>query len=356
MLQEKRLSGVYREMEKLGVTQMIICNPYAIYYLTEKLILPMERLLAMYISSERPPKLLLNRLFHCPEELGIEKVWMDDTQNGALILSEMTDHTKPLGIDKDLPARHLLPLMEYGAGASYVNSSLAIDLCRGIKDEAEQQHMILSSHINDLAMEKLKALVKPGVTEQELAGQINDVFVSLGAESGEGLVAFGSNAADPHHASDGTVLKEGDAVLFDVGGSKNGYLSDMTRTFFFRYVDEESAKVYDIVRRANEEAEKAIRPGVPLCQLDKIARDLITEAGYGEYFTHRLGHFIGLEIHEHGDVSSTNERVAEVGMTFSIEPGIYLPGRVGVRIEDIVLVTETGCQVLNRYSKELEII
>jgi len=184
----------------------------------------MERLLAMYISSQRPPKLLLNRLFHCPEELGIEKVWMDDTQNGAEILSAMTDHSQPLGIDKDLPARHLLPMMEYGAGTSYVNASLAIDICRGIKDADEQEKMAISSHINDLAMEQLKAIVKPGVTERELAGQINDIFVSLGAERGEGLVAFGANAADPHHESDGTVLREGDAVLYDVGGSKDGYL------------------------------------------------------------------------------------------------------------------------------------
>ena len=356
MLQNHRLQAVYKEMEKLGVNQMIVSNPYAIYYLTGKLILPMERLLAMYISSQRPPKLLLNRLFHCPEELGVEKVWMDDTQNGAEILSAMTDHSQPLGIDKDLPARHLLPLMEYGAGTSYVNASLAIDICRGIKDADEQEKMAISSHINDLAMERLKAIVKPGVTERELAGQINDIFVSLGAESGEGLVAFGANAADPHHESDGTVLREGDAVLYDVGGSKDGYLSDMTRTFFFRHADEEARKIYDIVRRANEEAEKAIRPGVPFCELDKIARDIITEAGYGEYFTHRLGHFIGLEIHEYGDVSSTNGDVVRPGMIFSIEPGIYLPGRVGVRIEDIVLATEDGCRVLNQYSKELEII
>lgn len=335
---------------------MVISNSYAIYYLTGKLIAPMERLLAMYINRDHPPKLFLNKLFHCPEELGIEKVWMDDTDDGARLISQVTDHAKPLGIDKDLPAKHLLPLIQYGAGSSFLNASIAIDRQRGVKDAEEQENMALSSTINDAAMAQLKALVRPGVTEAELAGQINDIFVSLGAESGEGLVAFGKNAADPHHWPDNTALQEGDAVLFDVGGSKNGYLSDMTRTFFFRSADPEARTIYEIVKKANEAAEASIRPGVRFCDLDRIARDIITEAGYGEYFTHRLGHFIGLEIHEFGDVSSTNTDEVRPGMIFSIEPGIYLPDRVGVRIEDLVLATETGCRVLNRYSKDLEII
>ena len=356
MLQEKRLQGVYRELDKLGVSQMVITNPYAIYYLTGKFIAPMERLLAMYIHKDKPPKLYLNILFHCPEELGIEKVWMDDNDNGAEIISRDVDTTQPLGVDKDLPARHLLPLMEYCPGIRFVNSSLAVDRQRGIKDEAEQADMILSSEINDAAIALLKERVRPGATEAELADAINEIFVSLGAESGEGLVAFGVNAADPHHWSDNTVLQEGDAVLFDIGGSKNSYLSDMTRTFFYRRADDEARKIYDLVKRANEAAEAAIRPGVPLCELDRIARDIIADAGYGEYFTHRLGHFIGLEIHEYGDVSAKNTDLAQEGMCFSIEPGIYLPGRTGVRIEDIVLVTADGCRVLNRYSKELEII
>lgn len=126
----------------------------------------------------------------------------------------------------------------------------------------------------------------------------------------------------------------------------------MTRTFFFSDVDEESKRIYDIVRHANEAAEEIIKPGVRFCDIDRCAREIIEDAGYGPYFTHRLGHSIGLQDHEPGDVSSANETCVEAGMTFSIEPGIYLPGRTGVRIEDLVLVTETGCEVLNGYTKE----
>ena len=151
-------------------------------------------------------------------------------------------------------------------------------------------------------------------------------------------------------------MKPGDCVLFDVGCMKDGYCSDMTRTCYYKEVSPERRRIYEIVRAANERAISLIRPGVPLRELDRAARDLISGAGYGEYFTHRLGHFIGLAEHEFGDVSSASEWKAEPGMIFSIEPGIYLPGDTGVRVEDLVLVTEDGCEVLNHYAKDLEVI
>ena len=130
----------------------------------------------------------------------------------------------------------------------------------------------------------------------------------------------------------------------------------MTRTYFCKQADPRHAALHDLVRRANEAAEALVRPGVRLCDLDKAARDLIADAGHGAYFTHRLGHFIGRTDHEQGDVSSANTAVAEPGMVFSIEPGIYLPGEFGVRVEDLVLVTQTGCEVLNHASKELRVV
>jgi Xaa-Pro dipeptidase len=169
-------------------------------------------------------------------------------------------------------------------------------------------------------------------------------------------VGFGANGADPHHGNDDTVLRPGMTVLLDVGGKKDGYCSDMTRTFFTAEPSEEERTVYELVRQANEKAESIIRPGVRLCDIDAAARDLITEAGYGVEFNHRLGHFIGLDEHEFGDVSSGFDWPVEAGMIFSIEPGIYLPGKFGVRIEDLVLVTENGCQVLNSYPKGLTVL
>ena len=136
-----------------------------------------------------------------------------------------------------------------------------------------------------------------------------------------------------------------------MGCRKNRYCSDMTRTFFCKTADSRYAAIHDIVREANEKAEALIRPGVALKDLDRAARDHITAAGYGEYFTHRLGHFIGQTDHEKGDVSSATPLVAKPGMIFSIEPGVYLPGEFGVRVEDLVLVTEDGCEILNHVDK-----
>ena len=209
----------------------------------------------------------------------------------------------------------------------------------------------MSSAANDAVMADAIKLVHEGVTEREIADQMLGLYRKHGCEgfSFPPIVSFGANAGDPHHEPDDTALKRGEVVLFDIGGRRCNYCSDMTRTFFWGEPDEETAHIYDIVRRANEAAEALIAPGVRMCDLDRVARDVIEDAGYGKYFTHRLGHSIGLQDHEPGDVSLVNEQVVEPGMTFSIEPGIYLPGRTGVRIEDLALVTENGVEILNAY-------
>lgn len=357
-MKKERVERVIGALKEMGISQMLIVDPMSIYYLTGVYVAPFERFYGLYINEEGNHVFFLNHLFHVPEELGIKKVWYSDTDPVMEIVAEYLDHEMPLGVDKDLKARFLLPLMQRGAARGYVNTSIAIDKTRGIKDEEEQGKMREASHINDLAMAEFKKLIHAGVTEKEVAEQMLDIYLKLGAEgfSFEPLVAFGANAADPHHGPDDTVLKEGDCVLFDVGCIKDGYCSDMTRTFYYKYVSEENRVVYDTVRQANEAAIRKIRPGVPLMELDLTARNMIAHAGYGEYFTHRLGHFIGLSEHEFGDVSSVNEQPAEEGMIFSIEPGIYLSGNTGVRVEDLVLVTKDGCEVLNHYSKALEII
>ena len=216
-----------------------------------------------------------------------------------------------------------------------------------------------SSEINDAAMSRFKALIHEGVSEKEVASQMMDIYKELGASaySFDPIVAFGVNAADPHHMPDDTVIKEGDVVLFDVGCVYKGYCSDMTRTFFYRKEPSDvQKKVYNLVRKANEDAENMVKAGIRLCDIDKCARDVISEGGYGEYFTHRLGHFIGIEDHEYGDVSSSFTDLTEVNNVFSIEPGIYDPSTMGCRIEDLVIVTEDGCEILNKYPHDIEII
>ncbi len=337
---------------------MLVFDPLSIFYLTGVRVQPFERFFGLLLRADGAHVLFLNRLFHVPEDPGIEKVWYSDTDPVTELIAARLDPAEPLAVDKELPARFLLPLMERRAASSFLNGSVAVDRTRGVKDADEQIRMIRASAINDAAMARFRGLLRDGVTERAVAGQMLAIYRELGADgySFEPLVAFGANAADPHHAPDDTPLRPGDCVLFDVGCVCEDYCSDMTRTFFWREVSDHSRKIHDIVRRANEAAEALIRPGVRLCELDAAARGLIESEGYGPQFNHRLGHFIGLREHEYGDVSSVSDRQAEPGMIFSIEPGIYLPGDVGVRIEDLVLVTETGVRVLNSYPHELEIL
>ena len=226
------------------------------------------------------------------------------------------------------------------------------------KDEDEQKKMIEASRINDEAMARFRELIHEGVTERQVAQEVCKLYLELGSDgiSFGPIVSFGANAADPHHKPDDTVLKEGDCVLFDVGCKKDGYCSDMTRTFFYKKVTEKQKEVYNTVLKANLAAEAIMKPGARFCDIDAAARNLITEAGYGPNFTHRLGHSIGLEVHEPGDANAININQVQPGRIFSCEPGIYIPGEFGVRIEDLCMITEDGVMLLNHYSKELDII
>ena len=356
MLNKNRMNRV---LAKLDCEQMLITDPNAIFYLTGRWIFPGERFLGLLIRQEEEPILYVNELFRFEEDLGIQKIYIKDTDNIASLLAQSVNHHEVLGVDKTLEARFLLPMLKMGIAENYTNGSIAVDHTRAVKDAEEIAIMKESSLINDKAMALFKKLPHDGCTEKELADQTLKIYQSLGAQafSFDPIVAFGKNAADPHHMPDDTVLKEGDTVLFDVGCKYQNYCSDMTRTFFYK--KEPTAKqkeVYNLVRKANEDAEEYVRPGRKLCDIDAKARDIITAGGYGKDFTHRLGHFIGLQDHEYGDVSAAFTDEVVPGNVFSIEPGIYNPEVLGCRIEDLILVTEDGHEVLNHYSHEIEII
>lgn len=353
-----RTERVIKQLEEKGVAQMLVTDPSSIFYLTGKMIAPGSRLLALYISGKGNHRLFVNRLFPIREDLGIDICWFSDTDDIMEMMASCTDHTQPLGVDRKMTAEHLLALQALGAGSAYVNTSACVDKVRGRKDGEEQLKMIAASQINDLAMAEFKKLIRPGVTEDQVAKQIEDIYKSLGADGNSFVphVAFGANASYPHHKSDGTVLKEGDCVLFDVGCKKDQYCSDMTRTFFYKYVSDEDRAVYDLVLRANLAGEGAIRPGARFCDIDRAARSVIEEGGHGPEFLHRLGHSIGIDVHEPGDANTINTDEVMPGNVFSCEPGVYVAGKMGVRIEDLCMVTEDGVKILNHYPKELEII
>ena len=354
---EKRIQRVLSAMRGMGLEQMILSDPDSVWYLTGYEIAPFERMFALCLRQDGQHTFFLNKLFPAPES-PFAQVWFSDTDDCVGILAAHLDGSKPIGIDKDWPARFLLPLMERLPGSRCVLASDCVDNARACKDATEQELMRISSRINDTVMERAMGYIQEGMTEQQVAEYILRQYAAEGCESTsfQPIVSYGANAADPHHEPDDTPLRAGDCIVIDIGGRKDRYCSDMTRTFFCKHADPRYAAIHDLVREANELAEHLVRPGVVLCELDKAARDHIANAGYGEYFTHRLGHFIGQTDHEKGDVSASSQIVAQPGMIFSIEPGVYLPGEFGVRVEDLVLVTEDGCEILNHVDKHRKVL
>lgn len=349
---------IARVMDGLQAThpgaQLLVTDPWSIFYLTGFYAEMYERFSGVLLRPGTSPVIFDNALYPIDEYDNAEVVVFSDTDDLASVLMGRIDRSAPLGIDAQMRSGFLMPLIERAAASSFFLGSDAVADTRAHKDGRERELMRASSRINDAVMAELPALVHKGVSEHEIAAQMLDIYRAHGAQgfSFTPIVSFGANAANPHHEPDDTRLCDGQVVLFDIGGQYEGYCSDMTRTFFWGEPDEESRRIYDVVRRANEAAEALVVPGVRFCDLDRAARSIIEDAGYGPFFTHRLGHSIGLQDHEPGDVSSANTAAVEPGMTFSIEPGIYLPGRTGVRIEDLMLVTEDGAEVLNSYTKE----
>ena len=360
-----RVNRVLDNLERMGMSQLLVADPMSIWYLTGYWNRPGERFYALYLARDGAAEagvkatFFVNRLFPDASHLGVDVVSFADTDNPVPLAAAVTNHDAPLGVDKILAARWLLPLMDADAASEFRLGSAAVDDARSVKEPGELDLMRAASATNAQAMAWLVSQVHEGVTEHEIADGLLAEYRRLGAQdfSFSPIVSFGANAADPHHHPDDTVLAEGDVVLFDVGCKQDAYCSDMTRAFFWkREPSERDREVYETVRRANEAAEAIVRPGVTFAEIDLTARRIIEEAGYGEYFTHRLGHQIGLEDHEPGDVSSAHHEPVRPGQCFSIEPGIYLPGEVGVRIEDLVIVTEDGCEIMNRYPKRLTVL
>lgn len=345
------ISRLVDRLNRKSIDAALVSDPKAIFYFTGVRFSPGERMLALVVRRDGSLRFFLNRLFQYDGGT-IPVTWYSDAEDGVALLSRSLTGT--VAVDKTWPARFLLRLLELRSDLTLTEGTV-MDEVKAVKTPREREKMIIASRKNDEVMARVAELIRVGKSEAALRDEIDAVFRSIaGPVSFPTIVAYGDHAADPHGEPGDRVLKAGEAVVVDMGCVVDGWCSDMTRTFF---VGENTEKeVYDTVLRANLAGIAAVRPGIPLKEIDLAARKVIEDAGYGPYFIHRLGHGIGTEVHEPFDVSSTSEVIAEEGMCFSIEPGIYIPGRVGVRIEDLVLVTAGGCQVLNHYPKNREVL
>jgi Xaa-Pro dipeptidase len=229
-----------------------------------------------------------------------------------------------------------------------VDANPVMDVLRQFKTADEIAQMRAAVKVSEKALGEVLAEVRPGMTEREVATMLSRAQSQAGGEEIPFLpiVLAGGRAALPHGGPTDRVIQSGEVLLLDFGTRQGGYVSDITRTF----------AVYEAVRAANEAGRQAARPGVTCQEVDRAARKVIEEAGFGEYFIHRTGHGIGLDGHERPYIVEGNEVVLEPGMTFTVEPGIYIAGEIGVRIEDDVVITEDGCESLSTFDRKLQVI
>lgn len=240
-------------------------------------------------------------------------------------------------------------------GVKWVPTKDAVEDVRMVKDEGELANIRKAVSIADLACDHVRSYIKPGMSEKQVAWELEAFMRTHGAEgiAFELIVASGANGAKPHAVPQDRPISEGELIVMDMGAKVEGYHSDLTRTIILGEPDEKAQEVFDIVLRAQLAAEDQARPGMTGQELDAVARSVIDEAGYGEYFGHGLGHGVGLAVHEKPRVGSSSTDLLEPGVVCTIEPGIYLPGWGGVRTEDMVLFTEDAVEVLSQARKEL---
>lgn len=361
----QQLKHVQQWLNDNGIDAAYVHNPKDIAYFTGFSSDPHERIMALFIFADQEPLLFVPALEVENARAQIPyKVtgYLDSEQPFEKIAEALKPyHLKTMALQKDVfPVERLeamqtvLPDLKFEKDLSTIIAKLKL-----YKTEEEKQFMMESGEFADFAFEKGFEAIKAGVSEQEIVAYIEYELKKKGVSemSFDTLVLAGAHAANPHGApSSHHFVQPHEFVLFDLGCMWKGYASDATRMASFKTPSDFDRKIFDIVHEAQVRAQNAVKPGITAGELDAIARDYITAQGYGEYFNHRLGHGIGQNAHEFPSIVEGNDLVIEEGMCFSIEPGIYIPNKVGVRVEDCVYVTKDGCEAFTKSSKDLKII
>lgn len=348
-----RIERLILELESAGVDAFLAWSPVTMSYLHGFGEGGGERFLTLAVRSDGDVRMICPGLSETQAKReGIRDVraWRDG-EDPLIHFRELIDDWSlsagMIAIDDDMPAQMVLRMQSAAPQAHFRTGSEILSKLMRIKEPKELEHMRSAARIADQALAEGLRAIRAGATELDVEGALNAEMRRLGGRPAFCIVATGANGAEPHHLSDETVIKDGDVVVLDFGCTVQGYYSDITRMAAVGKAPPEAQKVYEIVLRAHHAARNAIRPGVTAESIDKAARQVIEDAGYGAQFMHRLGHGIGMRGHEEPNMVAGNTHLLEPGNCFSVEPGIYLPGKFGVRIENIVSVTENGHESLN---------
>lgn len=366
-MKKERLQKLGDWLNEQNTDAAFISSTENIFYLTNFHTDPHERLMGLFVFKEAEP------FFICP---GMEVSQARDAGFEGEIIG-YADHEDPwekvktaihkrgrqnmkqAAVEKELlPFSRAEEIQKILPDAALVSAEEIMNELRLVKDEKELAVLKQAAELADYGVEIGVQSLKEGVFEMDVLARIEYELKRKGIRemSFSTMVLFGKKSGQPHGNPGLASLKEGDFVLFDMGVVLDGYCSDITRTLAYKSVSSEQRKIYQTVLDAQLQALDASRPGTRIGDLDQIARDVITNAGYGEYFPHRLGHGLGISVHEYPSISHTNDGVLKEGMVYTIEPGIYVPEIGGVRIEDDVCITKDGHETLTKFPKDLQII
>ncbi len=360
----RRLAAAAAATGDAGLTALVITPGYDLRYLIGSRAQTFERLTALVLPASGDATMVVPRLELASlkgsaiAELGLTvRDWVDGDDPYQLVSAALGGAPAATAVTDSMPALHLLPL----AGVLGVLPALATDVLRKlrmVKEECEIDALRKAGSAIDRVHARVPDFLVPGRTEADVAADIAEAIVAEGhSEVAFIIVGSGPHGADPHHSYSDRELQAGDIVVVDIGGAyEPGYHSDSTRTYSIGDPEHDVAQQYSILQRAQRAALEAVRPGVTAEQVDAAARDVLAEAGLAEFFVHRTGHGIGLSVHEEPYIIAGNDLPLAEGMAFSIEPGIYFPGRWGARVEDIVVVTEDGALSVNNRPHDLIVV
>jgi Xaa-Pro aminopeptidase len=360
----RRLAAAAAATADAGLDGLVITPGYDLRYLTGSRAQTFERLTALVVPASGDPTVVVPRLElaslkgSAVAELGLAvRDWVDGDDPYQLVRAALGGSAVATAVTESMPALHLLPLAEV-LGVSPVLATDILRQLRMVKEQCEIDALRKAGSAIDRVHARVPDFLIPGRSETEVAADIAEAIVAEGhSDVSFIIVGSGPHGADPHHSYSDRELQAGDLVVVDIGGAyEPGYHSDCTRTYSIGEPTPEVAQQYSLLQRAQRAAFDVVRPGVTAQQVDAAARDVLAEAGLADFFVHRTGHGIGLSVHEEPYIVRGNDLPLTAGMAFSIEPGIYFPGRWGARIEDIVVVTEDGALAVNNQPHELVVV
>ncbi|NPV43237.1 MAG: aminopeptidase P family protein [Firmicutes bacterium] len=364
MLNEKYMERLAKQIDQCDVDAIIIGPSKDLEYITGFLSQEDERFQGLFLLRDGKyfyisPKLNAEEIEQILGENTKIYVWDDGEGFKNTIKNALSEHDllgKRIAINSGIKGSDLLEISKIFTG-EFINGVQIIEDSRIIKTKKEICNLKKAGQIADEVMEELTTFIRPGMKEKDIKKKIIELFLKKGTEIAfDPIVASGPNSSKPHYNQEYRVIQDKDIIILDLGCRYKGCCSDISRTFFIGEATEEEKQIYQIVLEANRAGKDSVKEGVTAEYIDQQARKIINNAGYGNFFLNRVGHGIGFSVHEAPYIRQGNNQVIKKGMAFSIEPGIYLPGKFGIRIEDIVVVGENGPEVINNFERNIIIL